>query len=97
VEIVLNNGTALGESHMRWQLNEINALIWPSPSGIGLMDEALYKQTVEIAKTYGILKGDPDPGAYRTDLAKKALEGLTGDIKGENFKKIVVELKEGGN
>jgi NitT/TauT family transport system substrate-binding protein len=97
VEIVLNNGTALGESHMRWQLNEINALIWPSPSGIGIMDEALYKQTVEIAKTYGILKGDPDAGAYRTDLAKKALEGLTGDIKGENFKKITVELKEGGN
>lgn len=29
VQIVLNNGTALGESHMRWQLNEVNALIWP--------------------------------------------------------------------
>ncbi len=97
VQIVLNNGTALGESHMRWQLNEVNALIWPSPNGIGMMDEALYKQTVEIAKTYGILKGDPDPNAYRTDLAKKALEGLSGDTKGENFKKITVELKEGGN
>jgi len=97
VEIVLNNGTALGESHMRWQLNEVNALIWPSPNGIGIMDEALYKQTAEIAKTYGILKGDPDANAYRTDLAKKALEGLSGDIKGENFKKITVELKEGGN
>jgi len=97
VQIVLNNGTALGESHMRWQLNEVNALIWPSPNGIGIMDEVLYKQTVEIAKTYGILKGDPDANAYRTDLAKKALEGLSGDIKGENFKKITVELKEGGN
>ncbi|MFC1465811.1 MAG: ABC transporter substrate-binding protein [Candidatus Brachytrichaceae bacterium NZ_4S206] len=97
VQIVLNNGTALGESHMRWQLNEINALIWPSPNGIGQMDEALYKQTVEIAKTYGILKQDPDAGAYRTDLAKKALEGLEGDIKGEGFTKITVELKEGGN
>ncbi len=97
VQIVLNNGTALGESHMRWQLNEVNALIWPSPNGIGIMDEALYKQTVEIAKTYGILKGDPDANAYRTDLAKKALEGLSGDTKGENFKKITVELKEGGN
>ncbi|MCS7088374.1 MAG: ABC transporter substrate-binding protein [Thermoflexales bacterium] len=97
VQIVLNNGTALGESHMRWQLNEVNALIWPSPNGIGIMDENLYKQTVEIAKTYGILKRDPDPGAYRTDLAKKALEGLEGDTKGLNFKKITVELKEGGN
>ncbi len=97
VQIVLNNGTALGESHMRWQLNEVNALIWPSPNGIGIMDENLYKQTVEIAKTYGILKRDPDPGAYRTDLAKKALEGIEGDTKGLNFKKITVELKEGGN
>lgn len=97
VQIVLNNGTALGESHMRWQLNEVNALIWPSPNGIGIMDENLYKQTVEIAKTYGILKRDPDPGAYRTDLAKKALEGIEGDTKGLNFKKTTVELKEGGN
>mgnify|MGYP000433418756 CR=1 FL=1 len=54
-------------------------------------------QTVEIAKTYGILKADPDAGAYRTDLAQKALEGLEGDIKGEGFTKITVELKEGGN
>lgn len=97
VQIVLDNGTALGESHMRWQLNEINGLIWPSPNGIGQMDEALYKQTVDIAKTYGILKADPTEGAYRTDLAAKALEGLDGDTKGEAFQKITVELKEGGN
>lgn len=97
VEIVLNNGTALGESHMKWQLNEINALIWPSPAGIGVMDEAAYKQTVDIAKTYGVIKADPDAGAYRTDLATKALEGLEGDTKGENFQRVTVELKEGGN
>jgi NitT/TauT family transport system substrate-binding protein len=97
VDIVLANGTALGESHMTWQLNEINGLIWPSPGGIGMMDEALYKQTVDIAKTYGILKSDPTEGAYRTDLAQKALEGLEGDTKGEGFTKTTVELKEGGN
>lgn len=97
VQIVLNNGTALGESHMKWQLNEINALIWPSPAGIGVMDEAAYKQTVDIAKTYGVIKNDPDAGAYRTDLAMKALEGLEGDTKGENFKRVDVVLNEGGN
>ncbi len=96
VQIVLKNGTALGESHMRWQLNEINALIWPSPDGIGIMNDAAYKRTVDIAKTYGVLKSEPDAGAMRTDLAKKALEGLEGDTKGANFKKITVELKEGG-
>ena len=97
VQIVLKNGSALGESHMKWQLNEINALIWPSPNGIGMLDDAAYKSTVDIAKTYGVLKADPDAGATRTDLAKKALEGLQGDTKGAAFKKVTVELKEGGN
>ncbi|MCX6018776.1 MAG: ABC transporter substrate-binding protein [Chloroflexi bacterium] len=96
VQIVLKNGSALGESHMKWQLNEINALIWPSPNGVGVLDEAAYKQTVEIAKTYGVLKAEPDAAAMRTDLAKKALEGIDGDTKGTNFKKATVELKEGG-
>ena len=41
VEIVLDNGSTLGESHQTWQLNEISKLIWPSPAGIGIMDEEL--------------------------------------------------------
>jgi NitT/TauT family transport system substrate-binding protein len=81
---------------MRWQLNEINALIWPSPDGIGVMNDAAYKQTVNIAQTYGVLKAAPDAAALRTDLSKKALEGIDGDTKGAGFKKITVELKEGG-
>jgi len=96
VDIVLKNGPTLGKSHMAWQLNEINALIWPSPLGIGVLDDAAYKQTVDIAKTYGVLKADPAPEAIRTDLAKKALEGLQGDTKGEKFAKVKVELKKGG-
>ena len=38
LKIVLERGPTLGESHQRWQLNEINKLIWPSPAGIGIMD-----------------------------------------------------------
>ena len=45
VEIVLDNGSTLGESHQTWQLNEISKLIWPSPAGIGIMDEDLWAQT----------------------------------------------------
>ncbi len=37
-QIVLDAGPTLGESHQRWQLNEINNLIWPSPAGAGVMD-----------------------------------------------------------
>ena len=33
--IVLKNGTALGHGHQLWQMNEINKLVWPNPSGIG--------------------------------------------------------------
>src|SRR5439155_1206392 len=52
VDIVLKAGTTLGKGHMTWQLNEINALIWPSPSGIGAIEKASWDQTVSISTTY---------------------------------------------
>jgi NitT/TauT family transport system substrate-binding protein len=99
VDIVLKSGSQLGASHQAWQMNEINALIWPSPAGVGLMDKALYDQTVNIATTYGVLTTAPAEGAYRTDLAQKALDALGSsvDTKGAGFQKGTVELKEGGN
>ena len=33
VNIVLKNGSMLGRGHQTWQMNEINALIWPNPTG----------------------------------------------------------------
>ena len=38
VRILLEIDPALGESHQRWQMNEVNKLIWPAPEGIGMMD-----------------------------------------------------------
>ena len=35
--IVLKNGTALGHGHQLWQMNEINKLVWPNASGIGVV------------------------------------------------------------
>lgn len=93
---VLAAGPTLGESHMRWQLNEINKLIWPSPNGIGIMDPALWAQTVAVSIEGGVLTKEPDAAAYRTDLATKALEGLTDDTKGASYAPITVELKAGG-
>jgi len=99
VDIVLAAGSQLGASHQAWQLNEINALIWPSPNGIGILDPAAWSQTVQIATTYGILKSAPTDGAYRTDLAQKALDALGSsvDTKGTSWQKQTVTLKEGGN
>ena len=99
VDIVLKNGSQLGASHQAWQMNEINALIWPSPNGIGMLDPKLWDQTIQIATTYKVLKAAPTQGAYRTDLAKAALDalGTSIDTKGASFQKQTVTLKEGGS
>jgi NitT/TauT family transport system substrate-binding protein len=99
VDIVLNNGPTLGKGHMTWMLNEINALIWPSPNGLSLMDPRAFEQTVQIAQQYQIIKNRPDTGTYRTDLAQKALEGLNSqglDTQGVDFKKRLVQVTKGG-
>jgi NitT/TauT family transport system substrate-binding protein len=99
IDIVLKNGPTLGQGHMTWMLNEINALIWPSPSGIGLMDAKAFDQTVQIAQQYQIIKRKPDAGTYRTDLAHKALEALSNqglDTRGVDFKKRSVQVTKGG-
>lgn len=101
VEIVLENGSTLGESHQTWQLNEINKLIWPSPDGIGIMNEDLWAQTVEVAIEGEVISEEPSMDAYRTDLAQAALDSLTMemedmDVTGEEWEPIEVELREGG-
>ena len=81
---------------MRWQLNEVNGLIWPSANGIGVMDEGLWQQTVDVAIEGAVLTAVPAAGAYRTDLAEAAHEGLEGDAIGSGFTKQVVEVTAGG-
>jgi NitT/TauT family transport system substrate-binding protein len=97
VDYVLAAGTALGKGHQAWQMNEVNPLIWPAPNGIGIMDKALYDQTVQIATDAGILTGPPSEDAYRTDLAEEALKDISEDTKGEGFQRGTVEVTEGGN
>jgi NitT/TauT family transport system substrate-binding protein len=97
VQIVLDNGPTLGEGHMGWMLNEINALIWPSPQGIGVMDENLYQQTVDISVEFGVITTLPDDSAFRTDLAQEALNGLTDlDTTGESYTRQDIEVTPGG-
>jgi NitT/TauT family transport system substrate-binding protein len=99
VDIVLANGPTLGASHQAWQLNEINKLIWPSPSGIGVMDAALWQQTVDVATSQGVIAAAPPDGTYRTDIAQAALEGLEDDgldTEGTGFTPISVTLNPGG-
>jgi NitT/TauT family transport system substrate-binding protein len=96
VDIVLAAGPALGSSHQAWQLNEINKLIWPSPGGIGIMDPEAWAQTVDVALSEGVITAEPPASSYRTDLAERALAGLTGDTTGAGFTPRTVVLNPGG-
>ena len=100
VDDVLAVGPTLGVSHQEWQLNEINRLIWPSPGGVGLMDELLWNQTIKVATDEGILKDVPTQGAFRTDLVEEALSNLRDagvDVIGDGWAPRTIELLEGGN
>jgi NitT/TauT family transport system substrate-binding protein len=97
--IVVQNGTALPKGHQTWMANEINALIWPSPKGIGIMDPAAYARSARIVATYGKLSKVPGHEAYRTDLAAAAdamakAKGV--DIYGLSYKKANVQVTPGG-
>jgi NitT/TauT family transport system substrate-binding protein len=97
IQHTVDAGSTLGTGHQTWMMNEINALIWPSPNGIGMMDPALWQQTVDVSLEAGIIKAAPLADAYRTDLAEAALAGITEDTTGADFQKGVVEVTEGGN
>lgn len=100
VDIVLANGPTLGRGHQTWQLNEINKLIWPSPSGIGFMDQAAFDRTVQVAVEGEVITAEPAEGVFRTDLTEQAAtelgmgEGL--DIGGADYQPEEVTVTPGG-
>ncbi|WP_240423655.1 ABC transporter substrate-binding protein [Microbacterium halotolerans] len=98
VQAVLAQGSALGATHQEWMMNEVNALIWPAGDQIGVMDEAAWDQTIDIAIDGEVLAEEPTDG-YRTDLTEAALallavDGL--DTVGADWRRAEVELTEGG-
>jgi NitT/TauT family transport system substrate-binding protein len=100
LQTVLDNGPTLGEGHQRWQLNEINKLIWPAPLGIGVMEPDSWDITKQIATDYGIVKNEIDDEAtYRTDIAEAAMTALQDDgvdVNGESYQPQEVEVTPGG-
>jgi NitT/TauT family transport system substrate-binding protein len=99
LRIVLDNGPTLGEGHQRWMLNEVNALIWPAPKGIGVMDPESFKITNDIALSGKVITKAASEDAYRTDLAEAAVKELKDDgvdVNGDSWEKETVEVTEGG-
>jgi NitT/TauT family transport system substrate-binding protein len=104
-DIVLAAGPTLGASHQLWQANEVNQLIWPSPNGIGYIDQAAWDRTVEISQSTPNLEGatvltaPPTDGAYTNEIVEAAWELLAAaglDLTGEGYAPIEVTLNEGG-
>jgi NitT/TauT family transport system substrate-binding protein len=98
-QIVLNNGPTLGKGHQTWMMNEINALIWPAPDGIGVMNKKAYDQTVEIARRFGVISKAPSKDAYRTDIAQDAADEISAsgaDVNGSGYTKPAVKVTPKG-
>ena len=98
VNLTLKEGPTLPKGHQTWMMNEINKLVWPSKTGIGIMSTADYARTAAISKQFGVVKKTPS-GAYRTDLAKAAVaqlkkQGL--DVYGKSWKPLNVKVTPGG-
>jgi len=96
---VLDNSPILGTSHMTWQMNEINNLVWPSPEGAGKIDKGLWDQTIDVALSEGVLSGEPDSASFDNTYAEEAialLEAKGVDVIGNSWSPIDVELLAGG-
>ena len=97
VQYSTDAGSQLGAGHQKWMMNEVNALVWPSPLGVGMIDPVFWQQTVRIAKNAAVIKTDPSIDAYTTDIVKEALTGITDDTVGKDFKKGTVQVTPNGN
>jgi len=105
-QITIDAGSGWGPSHELWMVNEINKLIWPSPDGIGIINEDAWKQTVDVALRSTnetgakLITEQPPVSAYTNTWIQQALDELADeglDLTGANFTPIEVELTEGGN
>jgi NitT/TauT family transport system substrate-binding protein len=104
--IVTEAGSTLGTSHQLWMANEVNKLIWPSTNGVGVIDQAAWDQTVEIALDTKnetgstIITEEPPATAFSNEYVEEALAELEeegADTTGADFTPLTVTLEEGGN
>ena len=104
-DMVVAKGSKLGKSHQLWQMNEVNKLVWPSTGGIGVVNDADWKQTVDISMTTKNQTGDsvltkaPEGLAYTNDYINQAITQAKAagiDVNGTSFQPTTVTLEAGG-
>ena len=95
-----NNGPTLGKGHQTWMMNEINALVWPAPDGIGVMNKAAYDRTAKIAQQFGVIKKAPSAGRLphrpRAGRGRRDLTAAGTDVNGSDYKKPAVKVTPKG-
>ncbi len=105
-DIVGNAGSNWGPSHELWMVNETNKLIWPSPNGIGMLDEAAWQTTVDLAlatvngEGAQIIQSPPPATAYSMEWMQRALDEVEAegiDVTGVGYQPLNVTLEPGGN
>jgi NitT/TauT family transport system substrate-binding protein len=87
-------------------MNEINKLIWPSPSdGVGTIEQNAWDQTVKISRETKNADGStvitkaPDAESATNDINAKAIALLKSqnvDVVGDGFTPATVTLNPGG-
>ena len=104
-QMVTDKNSILGLTHQKWQMNEINKLIWPATGGVGTIDTAAWDRTATLSQETKNLEGGtvltkaPDADAFTNDIVTDAhalLETLGVDINGAGFTPATVTLTEGG-
>jgi NitT/TauT family transport system substrate-binding protein len=104
-QLVTDKNSILGLTHQKWQMNEINKLIWPATGGVGTIDQAAWDRTATLSQQTKNLEGGtvltkaPDADAFTNDIVSNAqtlLKTLGVDINGSSFTPATVTLTEGG-
>lgn len=77
VKIILKQDQTgvMQEAAQKWQIDEINKLMWPLPScasDIGYMCPDQFTQTAKIAQDFGVITKAPDSTAYTDEIWKMA-------------------------
>jgi NitT/TauT family transport system substrate-binding protein len=104
-QLVTDKNTILPLTHQKWQMNEVNKLIWPAESGVGFIDPEAWDRTAKLsqetknAEGGQVLTKAPDSAAYTNDIVTAAhalLEEMGIDLVGADFAPATVTLTEGG-
>ena len=97
VQYTTDAGSQLGAGHQKWMMNEVNALVWPSPIGVGMIDPVFWQQTVKVAKNAGVIKSAPIDRRLHLRHRQGGPRGHHRRHQGRGFTKGTVEVTPGGN